>query len=121
MEIGDIQFRIGLIIAVLVLGSAFAGGLYLLIGENDEGDAKRTADTLGRALEALSPGSSSASLVIEFRSGEGEGILPVSIMDGKEYYIINLLKDREIQAHDFRIKRFPLQKSDTNSYRKTSG
>jgi hypothetical protein len=90
MEIGDIQFRIGLFIAVIVLGSAFAGGLYLLIGENDEGDAKRTADTLGRALEALSPGSSGASLRIEFRSGEGEGIRVDPTLGG-ELYTIHVL------------------------------
>jgi hypothetical protein len=92
MDLGDIQFRIGLIIAVLVLGSAFAGGLYLLIGENDEDDAKRTADTLGRALEALSPGSSSASLVIEFRSGQGEGIRVDPTLGG-EYFTIHVLPE----------------------------
>jgi hypothetical protein len=74
MDLGDIQFRIGLIIAVIVLGSTFATGVYLLVDRTEEGDAEATARTIGRAIEALPPGSGRATLRIEFRSGAGEGI-----------------------------------------------
>jgi hypothetical protein len=56
MDVGDVQFRIGLIISVIVLGSVFAGAIHVAIDEDGGDEAERIAGSLRDAFGSLSSG-----------------------------------------------------------------
>jgi len=84
MDIADTQFRIGLIIAVIVLGSVFAGAIFYLVDEDGSEDGRKVADALSDAIASISASGTEGSVRIDLaRTGEGVRIPPT--IGGKGY------------------------------------
>ena len=88
MEIGNIQFRIGLIIGVLILGGVFAGALLAMRGVREEKSARDLASHLSSILASAS--TSNSRIVLSFGE-DPDGALSLSPTLGGEHYTIHVL------------------------------